>query len=219
MIVVGCRGLGAIGRRLLGSVSWGVVHHAHCPVAVIHDEDPLMPTPAMAPVVVGIDGSPASEAATAIAFEEASRRGVELVAVHAWSDYAVSELPGVDVVGPAEAGRRGVGRAVGGMAGALSRRDRPTCRRPGPAGASAAGAVGVCPVDGCRQPWSWRIRRDVARFGQFGGRGVGPHAGDRGPSVLTAYSSGRRWDWSSLEMNTAAWVRRSMPSLANNRDT
>ena len=96
MIVVGCRGLGAIGRRLLGSVSWGVVHHAHCPVAVIHDEDPLMPTPAMAPVVVGIDGSPASEAATAIAFEEASRRGVELVAVHAWSDFGVAELPGVD---------------------------------------------------------------------------------------------------------------------------
>ena len=56
MIVVGCRGLGAIGRRLMGSVSWGVVHHANCPVAVIHDEDPLMPTPAMAPVVVGIDG-------------------------------------------------------------------------------------------------------------------------------------------------------------------
>ena len=96
MIVVGCRGLGAIGRRLLGSVSSGLVHHAHCPVAVIHDEDPLMPTPALAPVVVGIDGSPASESATALAFDEASRRGVELVAVHAWSDYAVSELPGID---------------------------------------------------------------------------------------------------------------------------
>jgi nucleotide-binding universal stress UspA family protein len=96
MIVVGCRGLGAIGRRLMGSVSWGVVHHAHCPVAVIHDEDPLMPTPAVAPVVVGIYGSPASEAATALAFEEASRRGVELVAVHAWSDFAVAELPGVE---------------------------------------------------------------------------------------------------------------------------
>ena len=102
MIVVGCRGLGAIGRRLLGSVSWGLVHHAHCPVAVIHDEDPLMPTPAMAPVVVGIDGSPASEAATAIAFEEASRRGVELVAVHAWSDFAVAELPGHRLVGREE---------------------------------------------------------------------------------------------------------------------
>jgi nucleotide-binding universal stress UspA family protein len=96
MIVVGCRGSGAVARRLLGSVSSGLLHHAHCPVAVIHDEDPLMPTPAIAPVIVGIDGSPASEAATAIAFDEASRRGVELVAVHAWSDYAVAELPGID---------------------------------------------------------------------------------------------------------------------------
>jgi nucleotide-binding universal stress UspA family protein len=97
MVVVGCRGLGAIGRRLLGSVSSGLVHHAHCPVAVIHDEDPLMTYPvAQAPVVVGIDGSPASESATAIAFDEASRRGVELVAVHAWSDITVYEFPDVE---------------------------------------------------------------------------------------------------------------------------
>lgn len=98
MIVVGCRGLGAIGRRLLGSVSSGLIRHAHCPVAVLHDEDSLTPTPASAPVVVGIDGSPASESATAtaIAFDEASRRGVELVAVHAWSDFAVSEWSDVE---------------------------------------------------------------------------------------------------------------------------
>lgn len=86
MIVVGSRGLGKWERRLLGSVSSGLTQHAHCPVAVIHDEDPLIPHPAQAPVVVGIDGSPASEHATAIAFDEASRRGVELVAVHTWSD-------------------------------------------------------------------------------------------------------------------------------------
>ncbi|HEY7054442.1 MAG TPA: universal stress protein [Mycobacterium sp.] len=91
MIVVGCRGLGAIARRLMGSVSWGLVHHAHCPVAVVHTEDPVMSYATEAPVVVGIDGSPASESATAIAFDEASRRRVELVAVHAWSDYG---LPG-----------------------------------------------------------------------------------------------------------------------------
>ena len=96
MIVVGCRGLGALRQRLLGSVSSGLVHHAHCPVAVIHDEDPLMPQPAKAPVVVGIDGSPASEPATEIAFDEASRRGVDLVAVHAWSDFSAFELPAVD---------------------------------------------------------------------------------------------------------------------------
>ena len=96
LVVVGCRGLGAIAGRLLGSVSSALVHHAHCPVAVIHDDEPLMPTAAMAPVVVGIDGSPASESATAIAFDEASRRGVELVAVHAWSDNSAYELPGLD---------------------------------------------------------------------------------------------------------------------------
>lgn len=95
MVVVGSRGLGKWGRRLLGSVSTGLVHHSRCPVAVIHDEDPLIPHPAQAPVVVGIDGSPASEHATAIAYEQASRRGVELVAVHTWSD-AGYELPGVE---------------------------------------------------------------------------------------------------------------------------
>lgn len=55
-----------------------------------------MPHPSKAPVVVGIDGSPASEQATGIAFEEASFRGVDLVAVHAWSDSGVFEFPGVD---------------------------------------------------------------------------------------------------------------------------
>jgi nucleotide-binding universal stress UspA family protein len=96
MIVVGCRGRGALRRRLLGSVSSGLVHHAHCPVAVIHDEDPLMPQPAHAPVVVGIDGSPASESATAIAFDEASRRNVELVALYSFSDIDVSDFACVE---------------------------------------------------------------------------------------------------------------------------
>lgn len=95
LIVVGSRGLGKWGRRLLGSVSTGLVQHVRCAVAVIHDEDPLIPHPAQAPVVVGIDGSPASEHATAIAFDAASRRGVELVAVHTWRD-AGYVLPGDD---------------------------------------------------------------------------------------------------------------------------
>ena len=96
MIVVGCHGRGALARTLLGSVSTGLVHHAHCPVAIVHDEDPLMPHPSQAPVVVGVDGSPASEHALEIAFEQASFRGVDLVAVHAWSDSGVFEFPGVD---------------------------------------------------------------------------------------------------------------------------
>ncbi|MDX1886389.1 universal stress protein [Mycolicibacterium sp. 120270] len=96
MVVVGSRGLGAFSRVLLGSVSTGLVHHAHCPVAVIHDDAPEVGEDA--PVLVGIDGSPASIAATEIAFDEASRRGVDLIALHAWRDITtVYELPGLDV--------------------------------------------------------------------------------------------------------------------------
>lgn len=92
MFVVGCRGLGALGRTLLGSVSSALVHHSHCPVTVIHGAE-VRPD---APVVVGVDGSPVSDRAVAIAFEEAARRGVGLIAVHAWSDAGVVDFPGFD---------------------------------------------------------------------------------------------------------------------------
>lgn len=93
MVVVGSHGQGAFGRTLLGSVSTGLVHHAHCPVAVIRDSpEPLSPAKKL-PVVVGVDGSPASELATAIAFDEASRRGADLIALHAWSDATIFPLP------------------------------------------------------------------------------------------------------------------------------
>ncbi|OBI89125.1 universal stress protein [Mycobacterium asiaticum] len=95
MVVVGSQGLGALGRMLLGSVSSSLAQHANCPVAVIHSDDGAGPDPA-APVLVGIDGSPVSEAATAFAFDEASRRGVDLVALHAWSDVGVFPVLGMD---------------------------------------------------------------------------------------------------------------------------
>ncbi|OBK73230.1 universal stress protein [Mycobacterium sp. 1165178.9] len=90
MIVMGSSGRGLLARGLLGSVSSTVVRHANCPVAVVRDEE--LPDPHNAPVLLGTDGSPASELATAIAFDEASRRGVDLVAFHAWSDAAVVDV-------------------------------------------------------------------------------------------------------------------------------
>ncbi len=92
MVVLGSHGMTPLGRFLLGSVSNSAVHHAHCPVAVIHDNT----GDEKGPVLVGVDGSPASDGAVRFAFDEASRRGVDLVALHAWSDVAVLPILGMD---------------------------------------------------------------------------------------------------------------------------
>ncbi|BBZ69890.1 universal stress protein [Mycobacterium paraseoulense] len=94
MIVVGTAGRGLLARGVLGSVSATVVRHAHCPVAVVHADH--VAAAQDAPVLVGVDGSPASELAIEVAFDEASRRGVGLTALHAWSDIAITELPEPD---------------------------------------------------------------------------------------------------------------------------
>ena len=97
MLVVGCRGQGMLSRLLLGSVSSGVIHHARCPVAVVHAEAPARALGAsQLPVVVGIDGSPASELATAIAFDEASWRGARLIALHACSREDVTQTTSLE---------------------------------------------------------------------------------------------------------------------------
>ena len=84
VVVVGSRGLGAFRRHISGRPVLGCSPNAHCRVAVVHEPEPSgQPIPGDAPVLLGIDGSPVSEAATAYAFEEASRRGAALVALHA----------------------------------------------------------------------------------------------------------------------------------------
>ena len=93
LVVVGSRGRSAVARTVLGSVSAGLVHHARCPVAVVHED--AAPDP-HAPVTLGFDGSPTSKAATELAFEEAYRRRVDLVVVHAWWSPGAFEFPGFD---------------------------------------------------------------------------------------------------------------------------
>ncbi|MFJ2666389.1 universal stress protein [Nocardia fluminea] len=92
ILVVGSRGLGAFQRGLLGSISTAVARHAHCPVAVIQGNAAIDPVSAALPVLVGVDGSDNSVPAVELAFEEASRRAVDLVALHTFSD-ASADLP------------------------------------------------------------------------------------------------------------------------------
>jgi nucleotide-binding universal stress UspA family protein len=95
MVVVGRSGR-AFGRGMLGSVITGLLHHANCAVAVVPDPESAQHEMGEAPVLVGIDGSTASEAAAALAFDEASRRGVPLLALQAWSDVGVFPMLGMD---------------------------------------------------------------------------------------------------------------------------
>ncbi|WP_336158015.1 universal stress protein [Amycolatopsis sp. VC5-11] len=86
MLVLGRTGTGGFTGMLVGATTSAVAGHAACPVAVIRGRHGDGPVPQDGPVAVGVDGSPNSEAAIAVAFEEASFRQVPLVAVHAWAD-------------------------------------------------------------------------------------------------------------------------------------
>ena len=94
MLVVGSRGLGGFTGLLLGSTGIQLATHSVCPVVVVRPPDDAATAGAEAGrVVVGVDGSPASEAAVAFAFEQAAWRGVGLTAVMAW-DMAYLDVPG-----------------------------------------------------------------------------------------------------------------------------
>ncbi|WP_067834367.1 universal stress protein [Nocardia lijiangensis] len=95
-LVVGSRGLGAFQRGLLGSVSTAVARHAHCPVTVVHDRSATDAVTLTKPVLVGVDGSENSVAAVEYAFDQAARRKVELVALHAWRDSSSIDLSVAD---------------------------------------------------------------------------------------------------------------------------
>lgn len=98
LLVVGDRGLGGVAGLLLGSVAVALAAHADAPVVVARGAgdggargagDGGARRADGRPVVVGIDGSPTSEAALAFAYDAAAARRVPLVAVHTWWDLLV----------------------------------------------------------------------------------------------------------------------------------
>lgn len=91
LLVVGNRGLGGFTGMLVGSVGAAVAAHAACPVVVVRRRQDDGPSAGR--VVVGVDGSAASELALGFAFREATRRRTGLTVVHTWMG-PVSEGPG-----------------------------------------------------------------------------------------------------------------------------
>jgi nucleotide-binding universal stress UspA family protein len=89
LVVVGGRGRTRLGELLAGSVASALAAHGRCPAVVVRGGAPD-PT---RPIVLGVDGTPAGEAAVAFAFAAASARHVPLVAVHAWPLPFIGTVP------------------------------------------------------------------------------------------------------------------------------
>lgn len=115
MIVTGTRGLGDLTAGFAGSVSSALIGHAGCPVVVIHGGKPQSNVSA-GPVVVGVDGTDNSVPAVAAAFEEASLRSVDLIAVHAFSDVLLASWFEDDWVSIEEAERAVLSEQLAGYA-------------------------------------------------------------------------------------------------------
>ncbi|MGW5020665.1 universal stress protein [Streptomyces cacaoi] len=94
LVVVGTRGLGGVTGLLVGSVAVHLAAHAACPLLVARGRPA-----ASGPLLLGVDGSDVGDAAVGWAFAEASLRGAELVALHAWNNWTgpVAVGPGVQM--------------------------------------------------------------------------------------------------------------------------
>ena len=83
LVVVGSRGRDAFTSAILGSVSLAVTAHAHCPVAVVQGTPNVVPGPTKG-VVVGVDGSDASDQALEYAADMAMLYRAPLTVVSTW---------------------------------------------------------------------------------------------------------------------------------------
>jgi nucleotide-binding universal stress UspA family protein len=91
LVVIGARGLGAVKRLVLGSVSTAVVHAVHCAVLVVKDSHA---GPIDTIILVAVDGSPDSLAAARFVGELDAVPRVRLLAV-VEPPYVPRSAPGV----------------------------------------------------------------------------------------------------------------------------
>lgn len=96
LIIVGSRGLGALKRALLGSVSDSVVRHAHCSVLVARDyrDEPSLPET----ILVAVDGFEESREAADRAMDIASAVDAGLHLVYVTPTIPSSVYPGSVIV-------------------------------------------------------------------------------------------------------------------------
>lgn len=99
LVVLGASGTSGLAANV-GSTLLAVTSHAGGTVAVVRTDPDAGAVRGAGPVVVGVDGSAAGEAAIGAAFEEASERRAELVAVHMWNDLDLVQFAGDRFVPP-----------------------------------------------------------------------------------------------------------------------
>ena len=87
LIVIGSRGLNELKSFVMGSVSSGVLHHAHCPVLVTHGEGMPPGTGWFQNILLASDGSQGAHSAALAARELAQKFGSALTVLN------VSEKP------------------------------------------------------------------------------------------------------------------------------
>jgi nucleotide-binding universal stress UspA family protein len=83
-VVVGAHGARGFSNLVAGSTTMNVASHAHATVVTVPTD--VTNAAQRRGIVVGIDGSPVTQAAIAFALHEASATGQAVTAVHAWVD-------------------------------------------------------------------------------------------------------------------------------------
>ena len=183
VVVVGSRGHTAVGRVLLGSVSTRLIHHARCPVAVVHggaqsaSERSQLPVAARYRRVAGIGGGDGDRVRRGVLARSRAHRHARVVRpTHARNSKR-------SVADPASRRRGSTGRAAGRLARAF-----PGCRcaTPNCLGCSGSSSPGRGRVVAARRRWQSRprrIRRHAVGLGEHGRRTGRPRTSDRRPTT------------------------------------